>query len=123
MNADEDGIRESVRELDPLLERKTAVVIERVISTLNPARCSCIARDHCHFERERLLRSPGILRRPVGAAVARIEHDRLDSLRILDAARTQDRLDELSDIEGGNQMRRLRCSSSGNSVKKRTPLM
>ena len=41
----------------------------------------------------------------IGAAMTGIEHDCLDALGILDAARTQNRFDELADVERRDQMR------------------
>ena len=103
MDADEDRVREAVCKLDPLLERQ-AVVVGRVISTLKPARCSSRARGQRHIEGELLLGAPLICRAVIRAAVAGIEHDRLHFLRILDPARTQDRLDDFADIHGGDQV-------------------
>src|ERR1035437_11161138 len=55
------------------------------------------------IEGKRLFRAPAVGGSRINSAVPRIEHDGFDLVRILDPVWTNDRLDDLADVHGGDQ--------------------
>ena len=102
MDADKNRVRISIREIDSVFERSRGIVRSR--------HCDCetrvlqlIARGKCNVESESFFRSPFVPGALVIAAVPRIEHHRLDFVRVADSIRSQDWFDNFAHVHGGNQ--------------------
>lgn len=102
MNANKDRLRKAIRQGNAFFQRYTGI---SGTSHDNFEACAgqFVAGGQRHVERELFFSTPAIFAALIRSAVARVEHDRFDLLRVGNSAWSQDRLDDPRDVRGGHQ--------------------